>query len=343
MKKDAGNILLDFIKQVESDPKKPILVNSVSGGETSVFMAKWVMENKSNEYHILNVFMNTGEERIESLDFMDKADDFFDLNTIWIESVTQLKFQIEWEGNNKIVFTVDRYKEYLKTIGMTRDQFETHSKVRKINVGQSYNIVNRQTASIDGKPFKDLIYKRGLPNIKYPHCTRDLKTMTFKCFMRSVMKSVGRKSNDYYTAIGIRADEFDRISAQKEKNKLIYPLIEWITTTKKNINLWWHNKPFRLTIKSFEGNCKVCIKKSLRTLLTLAKHRPHLFDNFKEWEKMQPGYAFYRGNLTVEDIMRLSKQPFTEATDNRHDYPDPTLFDHPLDVTNGCEESCNVF
>lgn len=337
----SSEVIADFMAAVRADPNKPILVNSVSGGETSVLMGAYVQQNYADQYHILNVFMNTGEEREETLQFMHKADKFFGMRTVWIESVTQLKYRIGKQ--EKKIFTVDEFEDYLFEHKITRSEFEQHPSIKKINIGQAFKIVNYKTASRDGKPFRDLIYKRGIPNIKRPHCTRDLKTMTFKAFMRVLMKGLGRKSDDYYTAIGIRSDEIDRVSAQRVQNKLIYPFIEFVEVTKPMVNTVWRDLSFRLELQSWEGNCRVCFKKALRKLLTIAKRRPSDFDNIRQWEKMDPNYRFYRGSLSVDQIFELAQQPFEEATDDKIIYTDQQLQGHDLDTSLGCDESCNAF
>src|SRR5690606_27296656 len=95
---------------------------------------------------------------------------------------------------------------------------------------------------------------------------------------------------DYYTAIGIRTDEIDRVSTNRKKEKLIYPLIEMHPTSKSDVNRFWLGMPFDLEIKSYEGNCATCWKKSLRKLLTIAKHHPERF----EWDiEMERKYEDY--------------------------------------------------
>ena len=58
--------------------KKKLLV-SFSGGETSAFMAQWLWKHKQDEYEMLFVFANTGQEKEETLQFVDKCE-----NEIWI-------------------------------------------------------------------------------------------------------------------------------------------------------------------------------------------------------------------------------------------------------------------
>ena len=47
------------------------LLVSFSGGETSAYLAKWLIDNKSKAYNMIFVFANTGDEEEETLKFID--------------------------------------------------------------------------------------------------------------------------------------------------------------------------------------------------------------------------------------------------------------------------------
>lgn len=206
--------------------------------------------------------------------------------------------------------------------------------------GVSAKVVNFETASRNGEPFDKSNKKHGLPNQSTPHCTRELKANTIKAYL----KEIGWKK--YYTAIGIRVDEIDRMNANKDKLRLVYPLVSMIPTTKIQINDYWKKMPFDLQIREHEGNCNCCWKKSLKKLLTIAKEDPSAFDWWKSQEKKYENFVptsrshnpniklpvrMYRGNRSVDDIIELSKQPFEAFIDINFEAP------------NGCEESCEAF
>jgi hypothetical protein len=133
--------------------------------------------------------------------------------------------------------------------------------------------------------------------------------------------------------------------------------------TKPAINRFWRDQDFRVELKGYEDNCKVCWKKTLRKLLTIAKHTPERFDNFKIWERKYENYIplsrqhntniklpirFFRGNLSVDDILEMAKQPFEEYPDERNvykEFSEPKLWGHDLDIGGGVcnDESCEVF
>lgn len=254
--------------------KKKLLV-SFSGGESSAFMMYFVNKTMSDEFEIVNVFANTGEEHENTLIFVKKCSEYFDLKIHWIEC-----------------------------------------KIEKKGIATNFKIVDFDSANRNGKPFKQVIEKYGIPNKSYKHCTNHLKLLPITQFM---IQKIGWKKNEYYTAIGIRIDEIDRVSEKRNENKLIYPLINNIPFTKQHVNFWWSQQPFRLNLKGYEGNCKTCWKKSDKKLMTIAKENPSWFENFKKWEKQFENFIpegqkqrttpirFFRENKSVNDIFEKSK------------------------------------
>ena len=114
--------------------KKNMLI-SFSGGRTSAFMTKWLIDNKSNEYNFYIVFANTGREDEKTLEFIDKCDKHWGLNVHWIEPVVI---------------------------------FETKKGIKSKKVDFSI-------ASRDGKPFEDVIKKYSIPNRTSPFCSEYMK------------------------------------------------------------------------------------------------------------------------------------------------------------------------
>jgi len=294
--------------------EKDKLCIAFSGGRTSAFMTKWCIEKLSDKYEILVVFANTGKERVETLDFIKKCDDYFGFNVVWVEAVTNMNH----------------------------------------GVGVTAKIVDYETASRNGEPFEAHIAKHGMPNQSSPHCSRDLKAYAIK----ALLKDIGWKK--YYTAIGIRADEPSRLNFKKaKKERIIYPLATMIHTTKSNINYFWSKQPFDLTIKSYEGNCDLCWKKSYRKLMTIAIENPQLTDWWRQMEQKYENYIpksrseneliklpirFFRENQTIDDLIEESKFDFNLATDESKIIDNQmSMWDEHLDQNFGCVESCEPF
>lgn len=119
---------------------------SFSGGETSAFMAQWLLKNKAHEYdEIVTLFANTGQETEEALRFVQQSDEAFGLNVVWVEADVQ-------EGR----------------------------------VGTKHRVVDFDGASRHGEPFEAVIKKYGIPNQAYPHCTRELKLAPMLSYIASL-------------------------------------------------------------------------------------------------------------------------------------------------------------
>lgn len=167
-----------------------------------------------------------------------------------------------------------------------------------------YRLRSPATLSRNGEPFLEMILKYGISNKSYPHCTRELKINPIHAWARDHL------SDDYVTAIGIRADEIDRVPHDYKAKRYIYPLIDY-GITKKHVEEFWSKMPFTLEIPDYLGNCVTCWKKSNKKLETIARETPEAFDFMNRMEK---GYGdcgagtgarkFFRGNRSAEDILK---------------------------------------
>lgn len=209
-------------------------------------------------------------------------------------------------------------------------------------VGCTHRIVNYDTASRGGEPFEEVIKKYGIPNTDYPHCTRELKMNP----MFSYKRELGFAAN-HPMAIGIRADEIDRISPTANESGLVYPLVTWTQSTKESVIHWWLDQDYDLDLPEHLGNCVTCWKKSDRKLLTLAKNEPKRFDfmgrmerNFASKGAGDKDRVFFRRHRSAEDILRESKQPFIEFKENI-----PLLqlgMFEPMDLESDCGSGCEI-
>jgi len=195
-----------------------------------------------------------------------------------------------------------------------------------------------------------MIKKYGIPNVSTPHCTRELKANPIKSFGKSYFK--GEK---YQIAIGIRVDEIDRMSSNRKKLGIIYPLISNIPMTKPKINFWWNMQPFRLELEGYQGNCVACYKKSNSKLFKTANKNPIFFNGFGLLEgryghfipesrrkiMIEKGLnpedlypiTFFSGNRSAYDIIIQSKDFNGDGIDDSQNLEE-------FDLNN---ESCEVF
>ncbi len=278
----------------------PRLFISFSGGRTSAYMTKLLLDLHRHTHEVRVLFANTGQEHENTLRFVDDCDRAFNFNVVWIESVT--------------------------------DPRPRH--------GVSFRLVDYFTASRDGRPFEDTIRKHGIPGKAFPHCTRELKVRPMTAYLRSI----GWKSGSYQTAVGIRADEADRISSTAG---YIYPLIP-LGVTKAYIRRWWSQQKFDLQLPEHLGNCTWCWKKSRRKLLTLVTESPTIFDFPARMESLYPFNGpgktdqpkrFFRGHTSVAALR--AEAAFTEFTPFV-DTAVPPPFDDTLDVGGACGDSCEI-
>jgi len=132
-----------------------------SGGRTSAFLAKYMKEHPHYKNCIF-VFMNTGKEREETLQFADKCDKEFGLNLVYLEALVN--------------------KEKGK--------------------GTTYTIVDFETASRNGEPFEAMLKKYPLPNNMASNCTRELKQRPIDAYLRDnykefdIIKVVGIRADE---------------------------------------------------------------------------------------------------------------------------------------------------
>jgi hypothetical protein len=226
--------------------------------------------------------------------------------------------------------------------------------------GVRHRIVDFSTASRKGEPFAAMIDKLGLPCSEAPFCSDQLKRLAIE----SYLKSIGWKN--YHTAIGIRYDETHRIDPKKEKRRrLFYPLARITKTTKSDISFFWTKQPFGLDLKSYEGNCDLCWKKSNRKLITILKEDPSVADWWVDMETRYENFVpdgrdikslplrMFRGGVSIFDLLAASKTNFRPAVDESSEYDAykqlsfaemVEQFDLELDIQDGgCSESCEAF
>ena len=126
---------------------KKLLVCTFSGGRTSAFMGLILKDlPKYKEFEKLFVFANTGKEKEETLEFIDRCDKEWDLNVVWLEA------------------KVNKEK----------------------GVGTTYKIVDFKTASRNGEPFVDMLNKYPMPNNFASNCTRELKLAPINKYIKTL-------------------------------------------------------------------------------------------------------------------------------------------------------------
>ena len=275
-----------------NDNQITTIVISMSGGRTSGFMGKWMIDNKEivakhygiplNLLKYIFVFANTGMEAEESLEFMRDTSDNFNMDCVWLEGVAN-------------------HGKKIKT-GFRQTSFEKAYRI------EQYKDVKH--------PMHDYIIKYGQPNQSYMSCTRELKQNTIV----SYLESIGLSEQEVYTAIGIRTDEATRCSDSAHKRNLIYPLVDIRPTNEPEILTWWKQYEWDLKIERHMGNCVMCYEKCSISLNKVYNEMPlaieimHYFEDryayqgpeFEKYDDAIPR-ATYRGKEYANQMIARFK------------------------------------
>lgn len=294
--------MMDMSRSNLNRSEREPLVVSFSGGQSSAFMCDFLIQNYSDAFDFHFVFANTGREHPETLIFADKVDKLFGLNLIWLEGVTS----------------------------------PIHG------TGMTYKVVTFETAARRGEPFEQFISVEGIPNVSRQKCSDYLKTQTIRSWMRA--NGLARRGWSAKTAIGMRADEPQRADMNKASTKrynLVYPLCHWGAFTKRDVNDFWDDMPFKLNIPPHYGNCLTCFKKSDAKLFLIAHEHPEWFSWNNDMEKRfgrvkaAEGHSWWRRKRDTDQLME-------EA--GLHDHQRLIyLTKTDPDDSDGCTSSCDAF
>jgi hypothetical protein len=280
---------------------------SVSAGYSSVMMAI-MMPIWFPDHNIINVMANTSKERPESLHFMNECNKYYNLNLVWIEA-----------------------------------EFHEHG------IGVTPKIVEYKDLKRNGEIFEEGIKKLGIPSKVNKWCNRDMKLEVLRKYADIIFGK-----DDYSVAVGLRIDEIDRVRKDYKRNNVFYPLISHEISNKER-NKFWKDEPIQITIPAYKGNCDVCFAKSNRKIMTILKEEPEKGDwwdnmikkygkipidgkpSYNDLMEQNNGMTFYRDYNTIEDLVKMAKQPFSKATDEY-------VYESDLfDKEDECGSGCSVF
>ena len=261
---------------------------SFSGGRSSGYMLYQILQAHGGTLpdHIKVVFANTGKEMPQTLDFVRDCGEQWGVDITWVELG-----QIRMDG----VYEKGKHK------GKPRRHYET-------------KIVDYETASRGGEPFRRLVLNRGMPPSPVARfCTADLK-----------VRRIHDVTEDCIQVLGIRGDEprrAVRLHGAVERGRENYcPM--WIAgTTKSDVSAFWKAQSFDLELPNHEGvtplgNCDLCFLKPKRRRVSIMRQHPELSQWWVDLEdEMAPSQ--FRPEYTYRDLQMI-------ATDGQVD-----LFDDP--------------
>jgi len=150
------------------------------------------------------------------------------------------------------------------------------------NDDQGYAVVDFDSASRNGEPFKAIIDKRQyLPNPVTRFCTSELKIRVMYKYLRDAGMLVGGID----MMVGIRSDEQRRVAKMRngknsESTQItnIVPLAD-AGVTVHDVGAFWDAQPFQLNLPSRNGrttagNCELCFLKPAAQILSLIREKP---------------------------------------------------------------------
>ena len=301
-----------------SDERRLFL--SFSGGETSAYMTQWCLDNWRDKYDDIKVvFANTGEEREETLDFVEQCDEHFGFGVVWVEAVVH------------------------------------HGKKK----ASTHRVVDYKTASRKGEPFEDVISKYGIPNQAFPHCTRELKLSPMRSYLKSVGwetgsydTAIGIRKDEQQRVRPKQMEKnrivypmvFDNPMTKPEINAFwrSQPFRLQLKGYEGNCKWCW-KKSMRKHLTLLNDRPEFYDFPEL-----MEKKYGKVGPEFEKHGDNRPSYSsrtFFRGNLSTLELRDMGKnESFVRAQDDADVYPDSYVRGYELDLLfSGCSEHCEVF
>ena len=268
------------------------LLVTVSGGRSSAMTARIIQTHeKYKSFNKIYVFANTGQERIETINFLKNIIKYWKIDLKIVEARCNL------EMNKGVEFEV---MKDLDNISMNSEPFE--EVIRHKNKG---------------------VFK-GLPNPEAPYCSELLKTIPCKKYADSVFGT-----NNYIISIGYRKEDMPKritFAEIKEDKKRIYPLITDFDYPigYNELTSFFEKELFQLMISSKLGNCELCWKKGDKTLYENINYSSRTIDWWRKMEN-ETGTTSFRDNRSIDDLIREAKEqliqtnPFDEFKEDDED------------------------
>lgn len=299
--------------------KRKLLI-SFSGGRTSAYMTKWLIENKKDEYDFVVVFANTGKEREETLEFVRDCDINFGFNTVWIETVMNA---YGVGASFKVV--------NFETADRKGSTFE--SVIAKHGIP---NVSTKHcTRELKTTPIKAYVKSLGWKPKEYE-------------------TAIGFRIDEPKRWAGKKV-----ISAKKKKHfyPLVYeqPMRKedinfWWDQQAFNLQLKEHEGNCDLCWKKSENKlvaiAGVCPKRTEWWLEMEKKYENYTPESKKHNPLIKPPHRFFRNNLSVEDLQGMAAEYFKGTEDDevlKEVYEQALINGYDTNAFNSCEESCEPF
>lgn len=301
--------LAKFVFPSERFPLREKISVSFSGGKTSAYMLAMILAAKRAgeiEQEIVVTFCNTGLEHEETLLFVERCANHFEVDVVWLEAVV------------------------------------THGD----RVGIRHKIVSFETASRNGEPFEQYIKKHGIPNAAFPQCNSRLKLDVMESYRRSIgwksgsySTAIGIRSDEVdrisFEGMANEGLFYPCVDAGIYKRDV---QAYW-SKMPFNLNIPEHYGNCVTCWKKSDRKLMTIAKENPGAFDFMDRMEQQY--GFAGGER-RDGQAkerrvFFRKNRTAQDILEACKRPFTPFVDGAF-----IPFDDDLDLGSGCGESCEV-
>jgi len=291
---------------------KEKLLISFSGGRTSAMMTKYLLENYQDKYEMIVVFANTGKEREETLQFVNKCDKDFGFNVVWLEAIEDKKYKLT----------------------------------------SSFKVVDFVTASRHGEPFELLFSKMGLVNQNRPKCTDFLKVNPIHKYIKSLgwkkyYTAIGirtdepKRLNREYAKKKRFIYFADLCNVKKSDVNLFW------SKQKFDLNLKSYEGNCDLCFKKGLRKLMTIVKENPK-LADWWREMENKYEYYDINGYNENNYhnTIFRDEMKIDEIIEESKFPFDLAVNESNDidkFKQMQLWDSYLDSNGGCTESCEVY
>lgn len=213
---------------------------SFSGGRTSGYMLRMILDAFGGQLPdgIKVVFCNTGKERPETLDFVERCSIEWDVPIAWLE----------YRYESGPTFAMVDYAT------ASRDGEPLEAAIVKPRSGTSGY----------------------LPNPITRYCTIETKIKTAIRYAKSLgweqwTNAVGFRADEPQRVAKLKA------SIREQCEDAVAPLAK-AGVTRGDVNAWWDRQPFQLDLLPHEGNCDLCFLKGKGLILEILQRKPELAD-----------------------------------------------------------------
>lgn len=284
-------------------PIGKVIIVCFSGGESSAYMLKLILEKYSETHKIIVIFCNTGEEDEETLKFAKEIGLFFGVEIVWLEYARQRGFKV-----------VDFKTAYRKTVYEILDGYKNH-------------------------PFRFWVEDYGLPAYPNRTCTREMKERTINRYL----SNIGIMPRNRIACIGIRFDEialrtpdptnYYELIIQGVTKKSINRYFEETMPFRLKIPSYLGNC----------GACISKGIRNLCTIARYRPEKFHFFNFITKEFGFEDHKFYRERNSIKDIFEKAKDQNIKDAHDNRFDLENQLSFDLYLDTEGGCGGTCEPF